>query len=222
MPQGPKTTHPTYGMIGASRVTCGPGGVYLFGSRIRHNAFIDIIIRRASHERDLNHDWYHGDEELISVRLSEAQWASFVSSLNTGFGVTCSLQYIGREKCGEVPAPEDSIAQAKHEAREHARKATESLQKAVSRLEQIMQNPKKSELKELLHELKVAVGNFPSNHAYLYKTFEEHVEKVVTDAKATVEAHFTAVATRAGFALEAGSVGMPQIEAAEREEANGR
>lgn len=219
MPFGPKKTHPTYGMIGASRVTCGGKGIHLFGSRIRHNAFIDVVIRRASHERDLNHDWFHGGEELISVRLSEAQWASFVSSLNVGFGVTCTLEHIGREECGEVPPPEDSIAQAKEEARDEALRATESLRKAVAKLEQIVQNPKKSELKELLHELKVAVGNFPSNQAYLYKAFEEHVEKVVTDAKATVEAHLTAVATRAGFALESGiSMGLPQIEAAEQEE----
>lgn len=197
MPLGPKTNHPTFGMIGASRVTCGPGGLYAFGSRIKHSAFIDITIRRASLERDLNHDWFYGEDELIEVRLTEAQWATFVSSLNVGFGVPCTLCHVMCERQGEVPKPEDSIAQAKMEAREEGRSVMSRLKALCNRLDDAVVNPKKTELREILRDLKIAVDNFPGNHAYLYRSFEEHVENVVTDAKASVEAHYMAVATRA-------------------------
>ncbi len=197
MPFGPKTNHPTFGMIGASRVTCGPGGLYAFGSRIKHSAFIDITIRRASHKRDLNQDWFYGEDELVRVRLTEAQWATFVSSLNVGFGVPCTLCDVMRERQGEVPKPEDSIAQAKNEARKNAEDTMDLLSHILQRLEYAIQNPKKRELSELARDLKIAIGNYPANHAYLYSSFEKHVENVVTDAKASVEAHYMAVATRA-------------------------
>lgn len=200
MPDGEKKTHPTYGMIGASRVTCGTTGLYAFGSRIKHNAFIDITIRRASQERSLNRDWFFGDKELITVRLTEAQWATFVSSMNVGFGVPCTLCHVMHEPQGEVPKPVDSIAQAKHEARKEAASVMERLKSLCGRLKDAVVNPKKTELKEIVRDLEVAVGNFPSNHEFLYKSFEEHVENVVTDAKASVEAHFMAVVTRAQLA----------------------
>lgn len=207
-----KETHPTYGMIGASRVSAQPG-VYCFGSRIRHNAFVEITIRGASLSRHLNHDHYFADNELISVRLTEAQWATFVSSPNVGMGVPCSLDHVLMERCGEVPPPADSISQAKHEARKEAAELMEQMNALCGELEKAVEEPKKRELRDILRRLKCAVGYFPSNHAYLFKSFEEHVENVVTDAKASVEAHFTAVATRAGFALD-GKVEVPQIEGA--------
>lgn len=216
MPNGPKEKHPTYGMIGASRVSAQPG-IYCFGSRIRHQAFIEITIRRAEIERDLNRDWFHGDEELISVRLTESQWATFVSSPNMGYGVPCSLDHVMRERCGPVPPPEDSVSQAKHEARKDAAELVADLQGLCDKLEKAVEEPKKRELREILHSLKCAVGSFPSGHAFLYESFEEHVENVVTDAKASVEAHFTAIATRAGFALGDGSVSVPQIEEGKEE-----
>ena len=212
MPQGKHETHPTYGMIGASRVSA-TQGLYCFGSRIRHNAIIEITIRGASIERSLNRDWYHGEEELIAVRLTEAQWATFVSSPNVGYGVPCTLYHVMCERRGEVPKPEDSIAQAKHEAKKDAAEMISDLQGLCEDLERVVEEPKKRELREILHRLKIAVGNFPGNHKFLYESFEEHVENVVTDAKASVEAHFTAIATRAGFALGEGKMEAPQIEA---------
>lgn len=101
------------------------------------------------------------------------------------------------ERQGEVPKPEDSISQAKMEAREEGRSVMSQLKSLCDRLKDAVVNPKKTELKVILRDLEIAVGNFPGNHAYLYKSFEEHVENVVTDAKASVEAHYMAVATRA-------------------------
>lgn len=78
--------HPAYAMIGAARVTTmtAGGGARLFGSDFRHQAYVTVTIRTASLSRTAQAEYIHGETELIEVALSEAQWATFVSSMNVG------------------------------------------------------------------------------------------------------------------------------------------
>ena len=43
--------------------------------------------------RDLSHDWHHEREQYIEVAMSEAQWATLVSSLNST-AIPCTLTYL--------------------------------------------------------------------------------------------------------------------------------
>jgi hypothetical protein len=72
--------HPAFGMIGASRVSSSPPGATLFDSDIRHQHTVTVRIATATRRRDLNHGWLHRKREFVEVEMSEAQWASFVSS----------------------------------------------------------------------------------------------------------------------------------------------
>lgn len=49
------TTHPAFGMIGASRFT---GRAVMYGSDFIHNAGMTIRIYRGELKRDLSHDWF--------------------------------------------------------------------------------------------------------------------------------------------------------------------
>jgi hypothetical protein len=80
--------HPAYAQIGASRVS---GGTYLYGSNFAHQHYVTISITKSELNRSLSRDWASGGEEYIEVALSEAQWASFVSTLNSGTGIQCTL-----------------------------------------------------------------------------------------------------------------------------------
>src|SRR4051812_4593225 len=84
--------HPAWAMIGASRVQNGGPGATLFDSDIRHQHTVRVSISTASRRRDLNRDWLHAEREFVEVEMSEAQWASFVSSMNVGNGVPCTLR----------------------------------------------------------------------------------------------------------------------------------
>jgi hypothetical protein len=85
-------THPSWAMIGASRVSHSAGGSALFDSDIRHQHTVTVSISTASRRRDLNRDWLHAEREFVEVEMSEAQWASFVSSMNAGSGVPCTIR----------------------------------------------------------------------------------------------------------------------------------
>ncbi|KKL96942.1 hypothetical protein LCGC14_1839510, partial [marine sediment metagenome] len=78
--------HPAYAQIGAMRVS-GSHGAYLYGSDFRHQHYIMIQIHDSVLHRSLSGDRAHSGKRLIEVALSEAQWATFVSSLNQGSGV---------------------------------------------------------------------------------------------------------------------------------------
>lgn len=88
--------HPAYGQIGASR-TYG-GGRALYGSDFRHNSSVTIRISESEVTRDLSRDWPHATREIVEVTLSEAQWATFVSSLNMGEGTQCTLAHVMGER----------------------------------------------------------------------------------------------------------------------------
>jgi len=82
--------HPAYAQIGANRVS---GGAYLYGSDFKHQHYITIQIHDSELHRQLSGDRAHSKRRLIEIAMSEAQWATFVSSLNQGGGVQCTLEF---------------------------------------------------------------------------------------------------------------------------------
>jgi hypothetical protein len=97
---GTAYTHPAFGQISASRVT---GSTTLFGSDFLHQHYVTIKVNRAELNRDLSRDWHFQREEIVEVALSEAQWATFVSSMNVGAGSQCTIQRVQGEQMPSIP-----------------------------------------------------------------------------------------------------------------------
>jgi hypothetical protein len=183
--------HPAFGMIRASRTTVGGGpgaGAVLFDSDIKHGHTVRIVIERATRKRDLNHDWIHGGQELVEIEMSEAQWASFVSSMNTS-GVPCTLRRT--ETDIQVPglpyAPRlaESMAEVKNAAVEtfgKIRAARDDYEQAVA------EKAGAKVIKEKLRTLHYAIENSGANMTFAAKTLAEHAENVVQKARADIEA----------------------------------
>ena len=177
--------HPAYAQIGAMRVS---GGAYLYGSDFRHQHYITIQIHDSVLHRQLSGDRAHSDKRLIEVALSEAQWATFVSSLNQGSGVQCTLGYT--PEAGLVP----TIAQPKDRKLQFSKEMTERFDMAVRALKllesQIDQSPlsgkKKAALKGQLHTARM---NLAPNMEFVAERFDEHMERTVEKAKSEVNAY---------------------------------
>jgi hypothetical protein len=92
--------HPAYAQIGASRVS---GRAFLYGSDFDHHAYMTISIYKSELHRGLSCDRAFSRGEIIEVALSEAQWATFVSTLNVGSGVQCTIQHLNRERVPQLP-----------------------------------------------------------------------------------------------------------------------
>jgi hypothetical protein len=180
------------------------GHATLFNSDFRHQHYITIRIKRASLRRDLSNDWIFGGQELIEVALSEAQWATFISTLNHGDGVPCTLNWLPD---GLVPGIEpdlDRRAQFRGEVSEH-------IVDALASIDEVLASPGlRKKDKEALERAK---RQMQGNLNFIVEQFDEHAEKTLEKAKIEVEAYLTGAVQRAG--LKALGAEPPVLELAE-------
>lgn len=196
--------HPAFGMIGASRVSS--TGTHLFDSDIEHKNLVMVRIYSATRKRDLNHDWIFSDKEFVEVILSEAQWASFVSSMNVGDGVPCTIRYLNGEVIPEFPH-DPRLAHSMKETREAADRAFEQIKKAMAELEALDSKAGAPARREAIRNLHSAIENAPANVAFAGKSLVEMTENVVQKARADVEAFVIAKAHQLG--LNPSDIGTP-------------
>jgi hypothetical protein len=195
--------HPAFGMIQANRVTYGGGGAVLFQSDIRHGQTVRITVSGATRRRDLNHDYVHDNARpVMEVEMSEAQWASFVSSMNTS-GVPCTIRRTETDwQIPELPY-DPRLAHSMGEVKNAAAKVFGEIREARDAYEKTLADkaPAK-ERNEALRKLHFLIENSAPNMHYAAKVLVEHTENVVQKARADIEAMVMAEAQRLG--LEAG------------------
>lgn len=205
--------HPAFGLIGASRVSVSPPGSVLFDSDVKHGHTVIVRIRTAGRRRDNKYDWIHGREELIEVEMSEAQWASLVSSMNSGNGTPCTIR---RREDGEttpsIPyAPR--LAHSLDETRDAAHEAFDEIKEAMAAYELALLNKAPAaERNEALRTLRARISNAVPNVEYAGQRLVDHTEDVITKARYDVEAFVIAKAKQLG--IEPGDVGSyPMLDA---------
>lgn len=197
--------HPAWALIGAIRVASTPGAV-LFDSDVRHSHLVVVRLQRARRKRELHRDWIGGGQQIIEIAMSEAQWASFVSSFGIGDGVPCTIR--AESTNWEVPGfpYEPRLQESMDEVRGAASKAAEEIKAAFEAYEQ-----KKSA--ENLRTLKYAIANMPANVAFAGETLVEHAENVVEKARADIEAMVVQTARQVG--LDPGELGTLELTTGE-------
>jgi hypothetical protein len=188
------TTHPSFAQIVASRVS---GHTNLYDSDFQHNAFITVTISRSELHRGLSYDRHHGKEELIEVAMSEVQWASFVSSMNVGSGVPCTIQHIARERVPQLPNPGSRDKQFGEEMRRTVSESIKALNELSASVDALGLSQKKADaLKMKIH---VATSHLSNNAEFVASQFDEHMEGTVERAKAEVHGYVSGVVSRAGI-----------------------
>ena len=191
---GTTTTHPAFAQISASRVS---GSTYLYGSDFNHNHYVTIAICRSELKRSLSRDWFFGREEKIEVALSEAQWATFVSSMNQGSGVACTLQHIDRERVPQLPETPKKKAQYDAELKERLGIVEDSLAELEKQIDASPLSGKKKDA--LKSTLGAAQRNLTPNIKFVSDQFGEHMEDTIEKAKIEIEAHVNSAVHRAGI-----------------------
>lgn len=202
--------HPAFGMIGASRVSCSGHGATLHGSDFGHHHYVIVNIHNSSLRRDLSHDWIHNDgHEYVQVSLSEAQWATFVSSMNVGDGVPCTIERINGQRVPDILPTVNRREQFSGELQQTVVDAIDHLNKASSLVNASQAGVKSKEL--ILGELKLAVQELRANVPFVAKSFDEHMDRTTERAKIEVNAYLQHAIVRAGL-NSLGAGGQAPIE----------
>lgn len=187
-------THPAYAMIGASRVSSHPGAA-LYGSDFLHRHYVTITIVRSDMGRGISNDWYHGGPQLIEVALSEAQWATFVSAMNVGNGVPCTLQWLPGE---EIPAIQP--IQSRRDL--HRAETEDRMRDAIASLEALRDAAPTKKLRDMAED---ALRRVTDGVPWVTEQFEEAAEEMIEKAKIEINAYATMTLMNAGAkALAAG------------------
>jgi hypothetical protein len=178
--------HPSWVLIGASRVSHSPPGAVLFDSDVRHAHYVVVRLRRASRRRDLNHDWKMGDvDTLFEVAMSESQWASFVSSMNTGDGVPATLTRDGTKEFAERDVPGEPYSPR---LKESMREVHEAADRMLAEVREAFEKVKEKPTKANIRNLEIKLQNATPNVDFAAKMLGEHAENVVNRARADIEA----------------------------------
>jgi hypothetical protein len=201
-----RVSHESFGCIRASRVS---GRATLFDSAIEHQHFVMVEIGTATQE------WQHGgthhfeNKNLITVAMSESQFATFITSMNTGAGAPCTLEYVMGKRM-EAP-PKDVNTRQTHAAdlMKTMEASIESLTTAFAKAEQLAAQGKasKGELRALQEAVRMAKQHVEANMPFAMKRFAENMETLTDVARADINAY---VAVMGHKALQ--ETGLPTAE----------
>lgn len=195
-----KESHESFGLVGFYR---SQGSRRLFGSHIEnHASFITMRVHRAARRHGLSRDWYGTDGgrlPIVEVCMSAAQFAQAITSMNMGEGVPCTIESVEGISMEEVPAEvvaENVKIRAGFE--EKIGGVVQLLAEAHKEMDGVVESKStisKGRARDMVAILGKALQEMRSNAPFVVSSFQESAEKVVTSAKAEIEA-FTALALR--------------------------
>lgn len=197
--------HPAFGQVTVHHWNSS-GRHRMYGSDLGHSSGLTITVTGSVMYRGLSYDRHHSQDIILEFDLTEAQWARFVASTGNGGGVPVTLRHKRTGPLEELPsiaAPEASKREVHGKEMASALKETLATAQAVAdEIGQMLSSPgsvSKTRLKELHHDLELAVSHLPGSVRFIYDQFAKATEKVAEDAKLEIEAHVAGVATQLGL-----------------------
>ena len=183
--------HPSYGMLGFYRYQ-GSSARPLFGSSIKHNNLIRLVLKEGSVRRDLHRDWYYGDKTLYEVEMSATQFADLISNMNCGDGVPVTI--LRTENNWQIPeCPFESkgemhlkeFAESIDENSEYIKKSIDIMESLLSK--KSVTKKDREEILDLLYKVKMDIN---SNRKFQLRQFQEQMANTTVEAKGEIEAFF--------------------------------
>ena len=96
------TRHESFGTIKAHRIVGHSG--FMYGSDVKLDSFIQIEITKNSsveYDRVLGRRTYSSNKKkdsVVAIKMTPAQFAEFITTLNIGNGTPCTIEEIGGER----------------------------------------------------------------------------------------------------------------------------
>lgn len=213
--------HPAYGLASFRKISS--SGARMFCSEFEHQNYVCLKISRAKRYRNLHQFWNSSREELIEVRMSEAQFVELISRPNMGVGTAVTIEHVMGERMPDIPVVKTDRQRHEEEFTAACATLARKLYKGIHALRNAVSPGgafTKKNVSEALGEIESAEQDIRANLPFTEQSFAESMENTVTAAKIEIEAHITNAIVHAG--LEA--LGIPKlkmIEAEAEEAANG-
>lgn len=192
---GEPETHESYGMISASRISSNQSHA-LFGSSIKHANTIIIRINGANIRRNLNSDRYYAEQAIVQVEMSNTQFAEFITSMNMGDGIPCTIRYL-RDKDGRMSRMEDppyksKIVEFQKEFREDMQELGDDASVGLEEIKDLLlakDRLNKSDREQIYEYIHHMVQKIKSSIPFVSDQFNRQMSKTVAEARNEVEAY---------------------------------
>lgn len=199
--------HESYGMVSLSRRH--GGSCKLYGSAIKnHDNTVSLRIHRSEWTHDLSRDVYTTSSlrPIVEIEMSAAQFAEFITTMNVGSGVPCTIRSIEGKRMADIPDEENEVERVQSGFTRDMQDLAKRLKEFTDRVAELLEKPSitKADRKEILHGIFMFTQHVHSNIPFALSQFQEATEKVSNAAKAEVEAFMMHAITSAGLAAVKG------------------
>lgn len=182
-------SHPSFGQISFSRVSCKPSQNF-YGSELPQDHYITMELTNSIIERRLTQDHYYNTGiPIVKIRMTSGQFAELITSMNYGSGVCCTIERQGATKIDDLPIQE-SRKEFVHRKFEERMKvfADEIRDKQIKAKELVKKKTlSKEDMRQLQIHLEWLTGEVERNIPFLAKCFQDNMDEVVLEAKTEVE-----------------------------------
>lgn len=187
--------HPAFGQIAVFKVS---GQRTLYGSDFVHDHYVSLCVYESQTKRSLARDWYSQTKEIMRLDMSEAQWATLVSSFGIAEGVPCTLNFANGTLRPQFPL-RDSGQEYKIEASKVLDDSVKRLKELREKVAANVQGLSKTRQEDILKHVEKAISDLTSSLPFVVDSFSEHMEERVEKAKVEVSSYLSNAVTRAGL-----------------------
>lgn len=194
-------THESYGLVQINRSS---GGGRMFGSSVEHqNVFSLRILRGARLVRSTGEDFRaDGRVPIVDVQLTPAQFVEMITTMNSGDGIPCTLNYVEGVKMDPTPDDAGSELRAMVDLfKDRVADVMAEMHKKDAAVDALLEQKTftkadKAALRATIHS---AVRLLDESAPFILKVFGENVEKAAAKGKLEVEAFIATALHRVGI-----------------------
>lgn len=200
-------THPAYGALAITRQHSS-GGEVLFGSNLLCETTISIKLTGAVLRRSHYEDRHSPGEPIVEVHMSEAQWATFVSSISIGEGVPCTISRHGYTPVPTIPF-RDPLEESKKDTDAATRAVVAELQAAREKVAAGLKGVSKAAQADILSHFDTAIRKAGDSLPFVAEQFVSQMEAAQEQAKIAANGYVQ------GVLREMGMNGLQQLASGE-------
>lgn len=191
--------HPAFGVISLTQTT---GTAAMFGSDVPQMGSVRVEVKTARLHRELSRDWVRGQQTVVCLDMTHAQWAQFITSVGKGDGIPCTLSF--REQVGNLPGIEKVETKndtLRNEIKAAAQERLQNAQEAILTLKKMVDEGKtgKTALSPAIANALHHIEALPGSLRFVLASAEEALERGTADAKIEVESFIGIKAQQIGL-----------------------
>lgn len=208
------TQHESYALAAFSRRS--GGRRRFFGSSLPdHSSYVTLAIKKCTRIQTPHGDRYYGSTrgDLIEIDLTASQFAELLTTANVGLGVPCTVRSFDGKRIEAPPETELEIEHVRKNFANVVKQAATGLKEARGAAEVILAKDRltKADKAELLRAFDTACREITMNAPYTLEIFQEAADRVVTAAKAEIDAFATHNLISAGMTALAERQAAPEL-----------